>query len=57
LVAGGHLTDPKTTDNKKYSVVSLCSMLIAIAAPELNELDIMVGDGFPPIIKHTPKKR
>jgi hypothetical protein len=44
LVAGGHLTDPNTTDNTNSSVVSLCRMCIAIAAAELNELDIMVGD-------------
>jgi hypothetical protein len=44
LVAGGHLTDPNNTDNTYSSVVSLCSMRIAIAAAELNELDIMVGD-------------
>jgi Reverse transcriptase (RNA-dependent DNA polymerase) len=44
LVAGGHLTDPNTTDNTYSSAVSLRSMRIAIAAAELNDLDIMVGD-------------
>jgi hypothetical protein len=43
LVAGGHLTDP-TTDGTYSSVVSFCSMRIAIVAAELNNLDIMVGD-------------
>ena len=43
LVAGGHLTDP-TTDGTYSSVVSLQSMRIAIAAAELNNLEIMVGD-------------
>jgi hypothetical protein len=43
LVSGGHLTDPNTTDNTYFSVVSLCSMRIDIAAAELNELDLMVG--------------
>jgi hypothetical protein len=44
LVAGSHLTDPSTTDNTYSSVVSLRSMRSAIAATELNKLDIMVGD-------------
>ena len=44
LVAGGHLTDPNTTDNTYSSVVSLRSMRIAIVAGELNDLEIMVGD-------------
>jgi hypothetical protein len=44
LVAGGHLTDPNTTDSKYSSVVSLRSMRIAIAAGELNGLFLMVGD-------------
>ena len=44
LVAGGHLTDPSTTDNTCSCVVSLCIMQIAIVAAELNNLDIMVGD-------------
>jgi Reverse transcriptase (RNA-dependent DNA polymerase) len=44
LVAGGHLTDASTTDNTYSSVVSLRSMRVAIAAAELNELDIMVVD-------------
>ena len=44
LVAGGHLTDPNTTDNTYSSVFSLRSMRIAIVAAELNNLDIMVGD-------------
>jgi hypothetical protein len=57
LVAGGHLTDPNTTGNTYSSIVSLCSMLIAIDAAELNELDTMVGDVSSPILKHTPKKR
>jgi Reverse transcriptase (RNA-dependent DNA polymerase) len=38
------LTDPNTTDNTYSSVVSLRSKRTAIAAAELNELDIMVGD-------------
>jgi hypothetical protein len=33
-----------TPDNTYYSAVSLSSMRISIAAAELNELDIMVGD-------------
>jgi Reverse transcriptase (RNA-dependent DNA polymerase) len=44
LVAGGHLTDPNTTDSKYSSVVSLRRMRIAIAAGELNNLFMMVGD-------------
>ena len=44
LVAGGHLTDPSTTDSTYSSVVSLRSMRIAISAAELNKLGIMVGD-------------
>jgi Reverse transcriptase (RNA-dependent DNA polymerase) len=44
LVAGGHLTDPNTTDNTYSSILYLCSMRIAIAAAELNELDIMVSE-------------
>ena len=44
LVAGGHLTNPNTTDNTNSSVVSLRSTQIAIVAAELNNLDIMVGD-------------
>jgi uncharacterized membrane protein len=44
LVAGGHLTDPNTTDNTYSSVVSLRSMQIAIVASELNNLDIIVSD-------------
>jgi hypothetical protein len=43
LVAGGHLAHP-TIDGTYSSVVSLCSMHIAIVATELNNLDIMVGD-------------
>ena len=43
LVAGGHLTDP-TTEGTYSGVVSLRSLRIAIAAAELNELKIMVGD-------------
>jgi hypothetical protein len=38
------LTDPNTTDNKYSSVVSVCSMHVAVAATELNDLDIMVSD-------------
>jgi hypothetical protein len=44
LVAGGHLTDPKSTDNTYYSVVYLQSLNIAIAAVELNSLGILIGD-------------
>jgi hypothetical protein len=44
LVAGGHLTNPNTTDNTYSSVVSLRGMRITIAAAERNDLDIMVGD-------------
>jgi hypothetical protein len=43
-VAGGHLTDSNTNNSKYSSVVSLRSMLIAIAAGEFNNLFIMVGD-------------
>jgi hypothetical protein len=32
LIAGGHLTDPHTTDCKNSSIVSLRSIQIAIAA-------------------------
>jgi Reverse transcriptase (RNA-dependent DNA polymerase) len=57
LVAGGHLTDPNTNVNTYSSVVSLCSMRIAIAAAELNELDIMVGDvSFVYLEAHTQEK-
>jgi hypothetical protein len=49
LVAGGHRTDPNTSDSKYTSVVSLRCMLIAIAAAELNNLFIMVGDILLPI--------
>jgi hypothetical protein len=38
------LTDSNPTGNKYSTVVSLCSMRIAIAASELNELDIKFGD-------------
>jgi hypothetical protein len=44
LVVSGHLIDPNTTDNANSSVVSLRSIRISIAAAELNDLDIMVGD-------------
>jgi Reverse transcriptase (RNA-dependent DNA polymerase) len=44
LVAGGHLNDPNTTDSKFSSVVSLRSKRIAIAAGELNNVFLMVGD-------------
>jgi Reverse transcriptase (RNA-dependent DNA polymerase) len=47
LEAGGHLTDPNTTDSKYSSVVSLRSIRIAIAAGELNGLFLMVGDISP----------
>jgi Reverse transcriptase (RNA-dependent DNA polymerase) len=47
LVAGGHFTDPNTTDNTYFSVVSLHSIRIDIIASELNVLDIMVGDVSP----------
>jgi hypothetical protein len=43
-VAGGHLTDPNTTDSKYSSVVSLRSKRMAIAAGELNGLFLMFGD-------------
>jgi hypothetical protein len=43
LVTGGHLTDP-STDGTYSIVVSLQSMRIAMAAAELNKLDIMLGD-------------
>jgi hypothetical protein len=44
LVAGGHLTDPNTTDSKYSSVVSFLSMQIAIVAGERSNLILMVGD-------------
>jgi hypothetical protein len=43
LVAGGHLTDPNT-ESTYSGVVSLHSLRIAIAATELSNLKIMVGD-------------
>jgi Reverse transcriptase (RNA-dependent DNA polymerase) len=43
-VAGGHLTDPNTTDSKYFSLVSLRIMRVAIAAGELNGLFLMAGD-------------
>jgi hypothetical protein len=44
LVAGRHLTDPNTTDSKYSSVIALRSMQISIAAGELNNQFIMVGE-------------
>jgi hypothetical protein len=44
LVAGGHLTDPNTTDIKYSSVVSFLSIQISIVAGKLNILFLMVGD-------------
>ena len=43
LVTGGHLTD-LTPDGTYSSVVSLQIMRIAIAASELSNLEIMVGE-------------
>jgi hypothetical protein len=43
-VPGGHLTDPNTTDSNYSGVVSLCSIRNAIAAGDLDNLFMMVGD-------------
>jgi hypothetical protein len=43
LVAGGHLTNPRT-DGTYSVVVNLHTMRIAITVGEMNDLKIMVGD-------------
>jgi Reverse transcriptase (RNA-dependent DNA polymerase) len=43
LVAGGHLTDPDI-EGTYSGAVSLRTILIALVAAELNNLEIMVGD-------------
>jgi hypothetical protein len=44
LVAGGHITDPNTTDSQYSSEVLLHSICISNDAGELNILFLMVGD-------------
>ena len=56
LVARGHLTYPNT-EGTYSTIVSLCSLRIAIAAAEVNDLKIMVGDISSAYLKaHTDEK-